>query len=277
MERASSWFFPVPGLGTLRIPIPFELGLLGKGLPELALNTAFSDTKLRDAGSTLRNLVIQNSPFDIPLAVKPLIELAANHSFFTDAPIESQREQGMLSSERYRESTPEVLKLLGMGPLSPVQVEHLVRSYTGGLGMLMASLPDIFLRPLRAPEGVESPARRLSELPVLRTLFQPETGRGVIDEVYKDIEGYQQASNTYKSLRGTAAADFANKYANDIAMASVGGGFRQKMGELAQVRRQITMAPGISAEDKQKYIETIKKMEIQLANQIRQVGALNRH
>lgn len=273
MERASSFFLPIPGVGTLRVPIPYELGFLGKSLPELAFNTAFGDTKLRDARSTLEKLVQATSPFDLPLAVKPIYELRANHSFYTDAPIEAAREQALQSSERYRTYTPELIKLLGLGPLSPLQVEHLVRSYTGGVGMLVMTIPDILLRPLRAPEGVETPARRLSELPMLSSLFQPETGRGIIDSVYKDIEGYQQAANTYKTLRGQDAADFANKYANEIGMASVGGGFRQKMGELAQVRRQITAAPNISAEDKQKYIEEIKKLEIQLANQIRQVAA----
>lgn len=273
MERASSFFLPIPGVGTLRVPIPYELGFLGKSLPELAYNTAFGDTKLREAGSTLKKLVQATAPFDLPLAVKPIYELRANHSFYADAPIESQREEALQSSQRFRTYTPELIKLFGLGPLSPLQVEHLVRSYTGGVGMLVMTIPDILLRPFRAPEGVETPARRLSELPMLSSLFQPETGRGVIDAVYNDIEGYQQAANTYKTLRGQDAADFANKYANEIAMASVGGGFRQKMGELAQTRRQIAAAPNISAEDKQKYIEEIKKLEIQLANQIRQVAA----
>lgn len=273
MERASSFFLPIPGLGTLRVPIPYELGFLGKSLPELAYNTAFGDTKLSEAGSTLKKLVQATSPFDLPLAVKPIYELRANHSFYADAPIESKREEALQSSQRFRTYTPELIKLFGLGPLSPLQVEHLVRSYTGGVGMLVMTIPDILLRPLRAPEGVETPARRLSELPILQSLFQPETGRGVIDAVYNDIEGYQQAANTYKTLRGQDAADFANKYANEIAMASVGGGFRQKMGELAQTRRQIIAAPNISAEDKQRYIEEIKKMEIRLADQIRQVAA----
>lgn len=275
-ERASSWFLPIPGVGTLRVPIPFELGLIGKALPEVALNTAFGDTKLRDAGTALKKMVAGTIPVDIPLAVKPLIELTANYSFFTGAPIESQRERDLLSSERYRTYTPELIKMLGMGPLSPLQVEHLVRSYTGGLGMLAMSLPDILLRPLRAPDNVESPARRLSELPMLSTLFQPETGRGIIDAVYKDIEGYQQAANTYKaklaSGNAAEAAAFANEYANEIAMTSAGGRFRQQMGELAKTRRQIAGAPNISAQDKQKYIEEIKKMEIQIATQIRQMA-----
>jgi hypothetical protein len=99
----------------------------------------------------------------------------------------------------------------------------------------------------------------------------------VIDSVYEDIKRYEQASNTYKTLLSSGnrakAAEFANDFANEIALNSVGGAFRQQMGELANVRRQITAAPNISAEDKQKYLDNIKKMEIQLANQIRDMAA----
>ena len=277
-ERAMNYFIYLPGSDEpIRFPIPFELGFVFKALPELAINTAFGDTKARDALGVIRKQLEASVPIGIPSAVKPLVELSANHNFFTDAPIESAREVNLRPQDRFRANTTELAKLLGATTgASPLQIEHLVRGYTGTLGMALMSASNLALRPLTLPEDVSAPERKLSEMPFIGSLFQPETGRGALDAVYKDIKEYEQAAQSYKDMvkagRVAEAAEFASKYSAQIALNSTGGSFRQKMGELAELKRVIAAAPKMSGEEKQRQIEAIKRLEIQLARNIRDIA-----
>lgn len=276
-ERAMSWFVSIPGTDDkLRVPIPFELGLIFKSLPEALFNTMFGDTTAGEAAKALGKQVWMSTPLSLPTAINPLVETAVNHSFFTDQPIESQREQGVVSAERYRQGTTELAKLLGSsGKLSPVQVEHIVRGYLGSAGILLMSMANPVLRPFTSPDGVERPDKALGEMAVFGAAFQPSTGRGAVNAAYEDVQRFQQAHQTYKQLleRGerARAAEFANEFARDIALASSGGAFRQQMGELAKVRRNIA-ASNASPEEKRERIQQIKQMEIQLARRLREAG-----
>jgi len=276
-ERAMSWFVSIPGTDDkLRVPIPFELGLIFKSLPEALFNTMFGDSTLGETAKALGKQVWMSTPLSLPTAINPLVETAVNYSFFTDQPIESQREQGVVSAERYRQGTTELAKLLGKtGVASPVQVEHLVRGYLGSAGILLMAMANPVLRPFTSPDGVEKPASTLGEMAVFGAAFQPTTGRGAVNAAFDDVQRFQQAHQTYKQLleRGerAKAAEFATTFARDIAMASSGGAFRQQMGELAKVRRNIA-ASDMPPEQKRERIQQIKQMEIQLARRLREVG-----
>lgn len=277
-EKALNWFVRVPGVSeAIRVPIPFELGLIFKSLPEAVFNTMFGDTTAKEAAQAMGKQIWMSTPFAIPTAAKPALEMAANYSFFTDAPIESVREQGLAPSERYREGTTELAKLLGRhGPLSPVQVEHLVRGYLSSAGILMMSLANPVLRPFVSEEGAERPALRLSQMPLFGPGFQPDSGRGLVNAVYEDVERFQQAHNTYRTMleRGerAKAAQFAQDFAQDIAMHTTGGKFRQQMGELAKYRRAISARKDLTPEQKRQEIDRVQKLEIQLAKRLRELS-----
>lgn len=277
-ERAMNWFLRVPGLDEpVRVPIPFELGLLFKSIPEAAINVAFGDTELKAGMKAIGKQLWMSTPLSLPTAINPAVELAANYSFFTDQPIESQRERGLTADQRYRPGTTEAAKLLGsLGVLSPVQVEHLVRGYTGGVGLTLMAAADLALRPLTGADEVAKPDRKNSELAVIGPLFQPNTGRGIINEAFNDIERFQQAHQSYKKLlesgeRAEAAA-FASKFSREIALASTGGAFRQQMGELATLKRNIAANREMSGEQKREQIERLKQVEITLAQRIKQLA-----
>jgi hypothetical protein len=72
-ERYGNWFVPTP-FGTLRIPIPFELGLIGKALPEGIYRLMASDDSTSEVADALRTMALRSIPIDIPTAIKPAIE-----------------------------------------------------------------------------------------------------------------------------------------------------------------------------------------------------------
>jgi len=279
-QRALSWFLPLPGLDEpLRVPIPFELGYAFKALPELMFNVALNDTKAEDAALAFGKLAYQTVPIGLPQAVKPYLEVITNHSFFTGDDVETVGERRVAPEERFRSNTTELVKALGRGTgVSPVQIEHLIRGYTGGLGLTVVGLASLALRPLTTDENTpDGPTKRMSEMPLLGPLFQPADGRGVINEAYKDIESWQQAQATFnKMLREGRRADalqFAQKHSTELAMNTVGGAYRQQMGELAAVRKVIMADASMAPAEKRLRIDQIRQVELELARRVRAVSA----
>jgi hypothetical protein len=277
-ERYGNWFVRVPGTeATIRVPIPFELGLIFKSMPEAFVNTAFGDTKAKEAIKALAKQAYMSSPFGIPTAVKGPLEIAFNYNMFSDQPVETSRERAMDTDQRYRESTTEVAKLLGkFGVLSPVQIDHLVRSYMSSTGIALLSMANFALRPLTTREGVEKPDWVLEEVPVIGPLFQPKTGRGMVNAAFEDMMRIERAAQTYKTLAGSdpeAARAYADDYAKQISLAPLGGQFRQQMGEFAKYKRMVAMNPSLTAAEKREQIEKIKQQEIQYSTMLRKIAA----
>ena len=278
-ERAMNWFIPVPGLeAAIRVPIPFEVGAVAKAIPELIFNAAFNDAESKDTLKGFRHVLGMSIPGDIPTIAKPIIESMANYSFFTKAPIESQRELGTIPAERYRPNTTELAKLMGQVGVSPLQVEHLVRGYTGSLGVLAMSLANPVLRPFNSDTAGEKAERLITETPFFGAAFQPNNGRGIVASVYADVEDWQQAAGTFKRLvtdgRQAEARAFADKYAREIALSSTGGSFQQAMGELASMRRAINSSPDLNAAEKRERLNEIDLYQRKLAEQVKEVARM---
>lgn len=275
-ERAQNWFLPLPGLDQpLKVPIPFELGFAFKALPEVMLNTAFGDTQAKDAAKAMGALAYNSLPIGMPQAIKPAIEVMANYSFYTGDSIEGRREQTVQKGERFRDNTTELAKILGKAEvLSPVQIDYLLRGYTGGLGLTLVGLSNFALRMANPSEALADGATKTAnQLPLIGALFQPTDGRGVIDEAYKDIESWQQATQTYKRMieqgRRADAQKFAQDFSMQIALNATGGAFRQQMGELAQVRRAILANKELTPDQKRDQVDRLRQVELTLARQIR--------
>ena len=276
-QRALNWFVPIPGADvSLRVPIPFELGYAFKSIPEMFFNVAFGDEKAKDAVKTFGALMYNTVPVGLPQGIKPIVEVAANYNFFTGEPIEYGRMMGLQKSERYSPNTTELAKYMSAvtrSLISPAQVEHLVRGYTSSLGITLMQIPDIALRPLS--DQAERPTKLINEYPVIGTLFQPADGRGIVNAAYDRIEEFQQAKTTFNKLieegRQADAKAFAQKHATEIAANSIGGSFRQQMGELAKLKRGIAGSKELTPDQKRDKIQQIKKLEIELARRIRAI------
>jgi hypothetical protein len=155
-EKYSNWFVPNPfGEDHIKVPIPFEVGLLFKAVPEALVNTIFGDEKARDAFSAIAKMAWNNVPNVTPAAGKPLFEVAANYSFYTGREIESQRLQQLEPGERYTDRTTEIAKSIGsMLNISPVKLEYLIRGYTGSVPLAVASMANPILRGGEAGENL---------------------------------------------------------------------------------------------------------------------------
>lgn len=270
-ERYGNWFVYTPFTDEpIKVPIPFELGWLFKAVPEGVVNLMSRDDKSRDVVGALGKMAWQSVPISMPQGIKPALELAMNHSFYTGRAIENERLQQFEPGERYTDRTSELAKLVGKAlNVSPVKIEYAIKGYTGSLPIAAASLANPIMR---GGEGGAQPEGRASELPLVGTFFQPKDAGGLVTKAYKDMEEINAMKATYKKLEAEGRYAEADAYldanADTISMASFAGVFRQRMGELTRQEREVRSDPTLSAKEKREMLDKLKQDKIELAKEL---------
>jgi hypothetical protein len=176
----------------------------------------------------------------------------------------------MPNGDRYREETTEVAKTLGSFTgaigVSPLMIEHFVRSYTSSLGLSALHMLDPALRSSTEGEKASSSA---SKLPFVGGLFQSADGRFIVDRAYNRVEEIVQAQKGYEDLekRGkrAEAKAWAQEYASLLAQADMAVGFKKDMGEMFTDERTIRADSRLSTERKDQLIARIKAKQNQEA------------
>jgi hypothetical protein len=273
-ERYGNWFVYIPGVSEpVRVPIPFELGYLFKSLPEALYNVAMSDDKASTALGGVGKLLAQSNPFTLPQAIKPLTEAVLGKSFFS-GDVESEREKGVLATNRYRDSSTEVAKLLGSVTgevgISPITIDYLIRGYTGGLGLALVQLANPLLN-TEAKADTATPSLKPSKIPFVGGLFQPVEGRGTLDSAYERMAEIQQVKGTYNDLiakgnRGEAQ-EFVQRYAIQLSLAATSGTVQKALGEMAAQERLIKASATMTTEQKDAALSRLDKMKVAYARQ----------
>jgi len=278
-ERYNNWFVRTPlSDEPVKIPIPFELGIIFKAVPEALANVMFGDKKASEAADALRRMVLNAVPVGpsaIPQAIKTPIEILADHSLYTGRSIIGERLAGVDPNEQFNQNTSELAKLIGsvtgqvpvIGKyLSPVMLDYAVRGYLGSVPLAVASLTNpVFSSDVK-------PEMKSSEMPLFGSFFQSNDAGGIINRAYKDVEDIQKAKKTYTKLeeegRTKEASDYADAKADLLGMASMAGRFVKKMGQLTADEREIRSNPNMSAGDKRKALDEIRKEKIETARDL---------
>jgi hypothetical protein len=293
-ERYGNWFVYVPGVSEpLRVPIPYELGYLFKALPEAVIGAASGNTETNQAVRGMATLIGQSNPFSLPQAVKPLTEAVLGKTFF-GGDIESMRERQTLTpAERYRDTTSEVAKTLGSitgnkavkdltgyEGVSPLMIDHLIRGYTGPLGLAVTQLANPLLAP-SSKQMVEQPSMKPSQLPFFGGLFETAQGRGTLDEAYDRMHQIQQAKGTFDKMiqegRRAEAQEFAQRYAGDMALATTSAAAMKRLGEITKYERMVRASPTMSQAEKDLRLQQIDKIKTTYAQSLLTASERTRH
>jgi hypothetical protein len=206
-DRLQNWFIRIPGVDEpIKVPIPFEAGLIFKAIPEAIAMSMDKDEDASRVLAALGGLAAMSSPVGVstvvPQAAKPIVEAVTNYQFYNGAPVESEREQTLLPTERVRDKTSGVARLLSgaIGSVteaagyptkgvSPVMIDSVINGYTGGLGLAIAQMIGTLV-PKEA--GAESPTKRMSDMPIVGSMFQPVDAAGQITQFYEKAKEYEQ-------------------------------------------------------------------------------------
>lgn len=268
-ERYGNYFMRIPGVkDPLKIPVPFEAGLFFMGLPQALVDIASGNTKASEAFRGLGKLLKNSVPGVIPAGAKPLYEAYLGQTEF--GPVESEREKKLLATERFRPGTTEVSKALGSVTghvgVSPLLLDHLIRGYTGPLGVALLSTLNPVLR--SKAEGEAMP-QGMAKQPFIGGMFQTSEGRFLIERAYERMDEVVQAQQTYKDMikRGQLdrAQAFAKENTNLIMGERAAGSFRQQMGKLFADERQIIGDSRLSGPEKERRVQRLKDLENEYA------------
>ena len=165
-EKRTYHMFKIPGVDTMyRIPRPFEVGAIAYMIEQMTKQFADENSKAEDLGMALYHTLSDTFSVSIvPQAFKPMLEVYANKDSFRDTPIESMSMRNLSKKERSKPWTSNTAKgtsaamseILPEGAtLSPVQIQHLVRAYTGWAGATTLASIDFVIKKMSgeiAPE-----------------------------------------------------------------------------------------------------------------------------
>lgn len=222
------WLIPVPGsrLG-VKIPIPFEVGVLYKVIPEQILRTLSEDEhSFGDMTSEMKRQLISTLWLDIrPQAIRPMIDAAANRNAFTRRQIvPTYMNNSVAASEQYNPATNEIARLISGSldniPLpksmdfltSPMKMEYMLRQYGGTLGTYVMVLADRVTREAGGRNIVGTPADfgfgAIDKMPMMGDLlYDREAGGGYQESFYDMLEDVNNIVATLKEMEGREDRD----------------------------------------------------------------------
>ena len=237
-DKDANWHFWL-GDDHIRIPKPFELGIIFGTFPERMLHYGTGAQPASDLGKAVGHAVFNTLALNpIPQLALPLAEVAFNKSFFRGTDIENMSDENKLKEDRYNAYTSDTAKLAGQITkyfgVSPKQVEHLVHGYTGTIGGYVLSISDVIARQMLGIEKAETP---ISRYPVIKAFYQgdaPKTSTKFQQEFYDALKAANQAYGSYKR-----AAEEGNTERQQALLEANSDKLRSRV-QLNRLQRQIS-------------------------------------
>ncbi len=205
-DKDAHWHFFLGegGGGHIRVPKPFELGILFGTLPERLFNFGAGNQSSRDLGESALHSVFSTLALNpIPQFVLPTLEVMMNKSMFTGRSIEGVGDKNKETEDRYSIHTSDTARLIGKASsalgISPKQVEHLVRGYTGTLGSYVLGLSDHLARIMTGRVKANTP---VADWPLIKTVFQggkEKSNTMYQQRFYESLHKAQEAYGSYKA------------------------------------------------------------------------------
>ena len=213
--REDNWLIPVPGMDKpMRVPIPFEVGVIYKALPEIALN-ALLDRSMDGVGTSVaREFKSSASIFVdpqslIPQFMSPLFDIYMNKNSFTGYPITPfYMDQGVEPGQQSRFNTNAVAKVTGEAlGISPIKLQYLAENYFPGLGLYLFAAADAIARKATGESVVGTRSDPLSprNLPLLRGLVQ--NGGGYQQQFYELQEEVDRMVGSLNKMKSEGDMD----------------------------------------------------------------------
>ena len=207
--RDDNWIIPNPFARgyPIKIPIPFEVGMLFKAVPERLIDMAMGEDAVEKSPGTSIYRQLGTSaqlPFisgDIGIqALKPFFEAIINRNSFTGGEIVPYYKEKELPAYQARQSSNEVARLLGEAlNISPMKIEHVLSGYTGTLGGYVLDIMDVFSRSVT---GTPIMPPRLTDIPVLkRLLIDIDKAGGLQQSFYELRTEVNRATATLNDLK----------------------------------------------------------------------------
>lgn len=257
-----------------KIPIPFEVGVLFKVIPERIMELMNGNDSWRDFRQSMgRALFSTLSMNPVPQAVLPLVEAGINKDFFTGRPVVPFFSQNLEPEAQSRFTTNELAKRLGEATgFSPLKIDHIMNGYLGSLGTYALSAIDASLR----GADRQYPDRELWEFPPLRRFFTTAAKTGLQEGFYdlnSNLNGIVQSINKLKDQgRNDELIAMITEYNNILSVRNSVNSIDKHMTKYRDYREAL-LRMDIDPVEKRKMIDEI---DIEMAMKLRIIQELRR-
>jgi hypothetical protein len=210
--KDNNWL--IPSLG-IKIPIPFEVGILFKVIPERIAAYAFGNDTGKDFSKSMGRALTSTFGIAPPQVVLPYLEAKTNYSFYTGRPIVGQGMEGVAPEFQVGPGTSPIFQKLGkeLGA-SPMMLEHMYKGYTGSMGMYLVDLLDVV-----GDLNSNSPkaSKRFEQMPVIKRFALDPEARGTVTSYYELKKSVDETVRTFNFLERTGKGDELGEYTRENA------------------------------------------------------------
>jgi hypothetical protein len=278
--RDNNWVLP----GGYKLSVPGELGAVFKVIPERIVEymkrqgTPEEQTAFEAVRTTLSYMFEQylGRAVPVPQAIKPVMEAWANKSFLTGRDLEGYHHKAMDPSARVTEQTSELAKAIAVFSrdqigveVSPIMIDNTLRGYFGSSAAMFTMVTDSLLNPTRVD-------RPLHKYALLSNYLYDPVGTRRMTEFYDEREKVGKAKTTLNELMKTdlnRAESYVKEHADELQLESAINSTLQQLERTRAYRKFLNSPDGasqMSAADREKELNEIKKMEIEFVQWVRE-------
>jgi len=209
--RDNNWL--IPSLG-IKIPIPFEVGVIFKVIPERIAAYSFGTDTGKDFADAMKRNFMSTFAFNpIPQVVLPIVEAKTNYSFFTNRAIVGQGLEGVAKEFQVGPNTSRLAKWLGsVTGESPMMIDHIIGGYTGTFGMYAVDAIDAITA---SNSDVPRASKRFEQMPVIRRFLLDPEARGNVTAYYDLKNSVDEAVRTSNFLERTMNFENLSQYSQE--------------------------------------------------------------
>ena len=271
-QKYSNWYMPFPGLEEpVKIPIPFEAGMLFKSVPEAMVELFMKHDKSAIDGlkMTAMRMIPGLETSAVAQAVRPGLEAYTNTSLQTGETIQSERELKMLPGERIRPGTSGIAQEIGGAlNLSPIMIDHVIGGYTSSMGMALMHITDGIVGSKMQGAPVASD---LSQTPVIGSLFARDGG-AILQEAMGKFHDLEEVKNTFTSLKNAGQTDramaFLRQHQEEYAKAAIATSAQKQIGQFTKQIEMVVANKDMTGEEKKRRIDQIKEQRRDFAEKM---------
>ena len=271
--RDNNWL--IPSLG-IKIPIPFEVGVIFKVIPERIAEYFFGNDTGKDFADSMKRNFMNTFAFNlIPQVGLPLYEAATNHSFFTGRNIVGAGLEGVKAEYQVGPNTSQLAAWLGSQTgYSPMLIDHVIGGYTGTFGSYAVDAIDSIAF---ANSDVQRPSKRFEQLPIFKRFLLDPQAKGNVTAYYDLKNSVDEAVRTSNFLEKTSNLEEMGKYSEETLRVLASKDFISDMEkdmkeyrEFATYVRSSTMSP----DDKRDVLRSITDAENAMTANVRYLRKL---
>jgi hypothetical protein len=249
-----------PGLSA-RLPIPFEVGILFKVVPERLIASIYGEDTPKDfVDSMLRAGVSTLGINPTPQAVLPIAEMLVNKDFYSGRPIVPTYMENLLPEQQKTFYTNQLAESVANSiGASPMKIQHLMQGYGGTLGGYFLQAIDSMAR----ENEMVLPSTEWYQKPFIKRFFTTANQPGLQNKFYElkdDVDGITQTINRLqKDGRYDELAAFYAKNGHMYEMRT-DLNYLEKQITMLREQRKVIEQMDIDPESKREAIEQINMM-----------------